>query len=183
MGMFTATGGCMGLQQHRHYRRPGLPEFLALILVLAALFAVIEWWLSATTAQYRETQGHVLRCTQHATHYNATDLFPKVTIEYEYDVGLKTYMGSWEGSWPSIDSPNALPPDKVAETLTAGHSLVVLYDPDNPSQSLIHHPSAGSSRLYSIVAAFAGGIALVYLIFIYPNWKRRDYSFGAVTVR
>ena len=166
----------MPLHQRRRLQRPGLPELVALLLVALAVVPAGLWWQRNTRPDYSKTAGRVKECEIRLTHYNATNLLKKVRMTYTYGVGAGTLTGTWEGYWPSADSPNALPQNKLDDLRTKDYPLVVLYDPADPRKSRLHYPNTGPHTMYGVVALAAALGAVVYLAAGYPMWKEKQHA-------
>jgi hypothetical protein len=162
----------MPLRQKRRIQRPGLPELVALAFVLVAIGAALAWLNAAAAPALEQTTGRVVSCDIRPTHYNAADVLSKVFVDYVYNVGIGTYTGHWEGTWPATDSPDALPPEDLDLLKSHGRSVTVFYDPANPRASLLHNRATRYPALYALAAAATTLAALIYLVRIYPAWKR-----------
>jgi len=163
----------MALHQNKQLGKVGLPEFLALALLVFAALAVTFWWQGSGQPAYAQTDGRVVEGNVKLIHYNATDMRQKVSLTYEYSVGADTYTSSWTGFWPEDNSPNALPPDKLEDLCVKGHPLRVLYNPLNPSDSSLYPVESGGEALRQGMAAGACALALLYCGVLYPAWRAR----------
>jgi len=164
-------GNGMGLRQRRQFSVFGLPEMAALVLIGAAIVPVTLWSRDIMSPQYRSTQGHVMECNIHATHYNASDAAVKVTITYCYTVEGIEHINTWTGLWPETGSPNALPPDELARLETQEYPLTVFYDPSNPERGELHIRDRGFRRIYGGLSAVLCGLAVAYCGIVYPKWR------------
>jgi hypothetical protein len=162
----------MPLHQRHRFQRPGWPEVLALAAVLATIAAAVAWSNAATAPNLEQTPGTILACDVRLTHYNADGLLPKVLVDYAYTAGIGTYTGHWEGYWPSTKSPDALPPDKLDLLKSPGRIITVFYDPADPRKSVLHNAATRFSAVYAFAAAITAVAAIIYLVRIYPAWKR-----------
>lgn len=166
----------MPLHHHRHIRKPGLPELAVVIgLTSAAVFGGL-WYGSLGAENWRRTTGWIARVHIRNIHYNATEDAARIRLTYRYEVGGIPYVQEWDGLWPIVDSPNALPPDRIRELEVADYPLVILYDPANPSRSALHQVSQGDRKLYQNLAVASFLFTFLYLGTIYPRWKRAQSS-------
>ena len=164
-------GNGMGLRQRRQFSLFGLPEMAALALIVATIVPVTLWSRDIMSPQYRSTQGHVVECDIHATHYNASEAEVKVTITYRYTVEGIEHINTWTGLWPETGSPNALPPDELERLQTKNYPLVVFYDPANPALSELHIRDGGFQRIYGGLSVVLCGLAVLYCAVGYPAWR------------
>ena len=164
----------MALRQNKEFSRVGLAEFVAVLLMTLAAVAVTLWWQGRRGPEYLQAEGRVLEGNAKLTHYNATDMRQKVTITYEYMAAGNTYTGSWSGFWPEDDSPNALPSDRFQELCVRGHPLVVMYDPEDPSTSILHPPGRGAEAFRQGFAMAGCALAILYCAILYPAWRLRS---------
>ena len=162
----------MPLRQKHRLQRPGWPEAVAVAAVMAAIGAAVAWSNAATAPDLEQTSGTIFACDIRLTHYNADSVLAKVFVDYAYTAGIGTYTGHWEGYWPSTNSPDALPPDKLDLLKSPGRTITVFYDPADPHTSLLHNAATRFSALYAFAAAITALAAFVYLVRIYPAWKR-----------
>lgn len=161
----------MSLHRKKSFLRPGLPELSGAALLVGTLFCCVLWLVSAARPEWIETGGTVLYCEIRPTHYNAQDYRPKVDVTYEYLVGSVRFEGRWDGFWPELDSPNALLPEQLDLLKEEGHPLVILYNPDDPTESSPHYPFPNDRMIYASLIA-AGVLATgLYFIFVYPAWR------------
>ena len=163
----------MPLRQTKRFKRLELPEFVTLVLVGSATVVATFWWQANVQPRYRQVVGRILSCDIRLTHYNATGDLNKVSLTYEYTVGPATYTGSWAGSWPHAQSPNALPANEIDMLKTKDRPITVLFSPDNPGNSLLHYPDQGASRIYGVIALCTLFAAILYCCTIYPAWRSR----------
>ncbi|HUW59802.1 MAG TPA: DUF3592 domain-containing protein [Candidatus Bathyarchaeia archaeon] len=162
----------MPLYRKRRFQRPGLPELVAVAAVIAAITAAVAWLDAATAPTLEQTSGRIVSCDIRLTHYNAASDLSKVFVDYAYSAGIGTYTGHWEGFWPSTKSPDALPPDKLDLLKSPGRTITVFYDPADPRKSFLHNPATRFPALYALAAIATALAALIYLVRIYPAWKR-----------
>jgi len=162
----------MPLHQKHRLRRPGLPELVAVAAVIAAIAAAVAWLNAATAPTLEQTFGRIVSCDIRLTHYNAASDLSKVFVDYAYSAGIGTYTGHWEGFWPSTKSPDALPPDKLDLLKSPGRTITVFYDPADPGRSFLHSSATRFPALYAFAAAATALAAVIYLVRIYPTWKR-----------
>ncbi|MBI5093355.1 MAG: DUF3592 domain-containing protein [Candidatus Hydrogenedentes bacterium] len=143
-------------------------------LAVGACVPAFSWYQDAVHAAWQRTTGRVSHCEIRETHYNATASQTKVDISYTYDVAGARFSGSWTGYWPETEeeSANALPPGRFDELRDSGYPLVVLYDPNNPSQSVIHSAAVSHQLLYKWLFGFLFAVTVYYVVRIYPAWKR-----------
>lgn len=163
----------MALKHRKKLRGPGLPELTAVLLGLAV--AACFWMLGkeANKPGWARAPGRVEHCDIRRTHYNAEPSDNKVQLVYSYVVGAARFQGSWQGFWPRVHSPNALPEGNVEVLKTPNYPLVVLYDPLRPSRSDLHIPDARKVVPYTLLTFAALMVLLFYLMQIYPRWKAR----------
>ncbi|NIA15765.1 MAG: DUF3592 domain-containing protein [Nitrospiraceae bacterium] len=166
----------MALHQRRRLQRPGLPEFVVMLLVGLAVVPAMLWCQRNTRPEYKKTEGRVKNCEIRLTHYNADNMLSKVKLTYTYSAGPATMTGVWEGYWPSAESPNALPQNKLDLLRTENYPLVVLYDPADPSKSRLHYPGAVPHTMYGVVALTAALGVVLYLATGYPMWKKKQHA-------
>lgn len=168
----------MGLHHHKTLRTPGLPEFIGLTLALGACVPAVLWYQGTVHSAWQRTTGHVTHCEIRDTHYNASDQRTKVNITYQYDVTGMPFTGAWTGYWPETveQSPNALTADQLQNLETPEYPLVVLYDPDDPSSSIIHTANAGDLLVYKWLFGGIFVAAVYYIIRVYPAWKNASPS-------
>jgi len=166
----------MGLRHHKTFQTPGLPEFIALVLAVGAGIPAALWYQGDAQSGWQRTSGRVTHCDIRDTHYNAPDQRAKVSIDYQYEVTGIPFGGTWTGYWPEADeqSPNALPPEQLANLQTPGYPLVVFYNPDDPTASVIHTADVGNLLIYKYLFGGIFAIALYYMLRIYPAWKNRS---------
>lgn len=164
----------MGLHQRRKLQRPGFPEAAALFLIVLTALPALLWVQENVRPSKTATVGRVTQCDITLTHYNATDLRQKVSLDYAYDVGGTTYHGHFEGLWPQAHSPNALIGDDVNRLRNAGFPLQVFYDPRNPRYASIHEAVEVTRTQYARISLAALAVTLLYCVYVYPNWKERS---------
>ena len=162
----------MPLHQKHRFQRPGLPEFVALAAVIAAIAAAVAWLNAATAPRLERTLGRIVSCDIRLTHYNAASDLPKVVVDYAYSAGIGTYTGHWEGFWPVTKSPDALPPDKLDQLRSPGRIITVFYDPADPRKSFLHNSASRFPAVYAFAAGATALAAVIYVVRIYPAWKR-----------
>ncbi len=163
----------MPLRRHRHFHKPGGPEFGAVLLIAFTLAGAFLWWRNEDKLDWPKTQGSVLSCEILNMHYNATKYGNRVEIRYEYEVGDRPYIGHWIGYWPVIESPNALAAEQMEVLKTRGYPLVVMYNRDNPSISRLHDISSGRRRLLGGATIIAAAASFVYMCVLYPRLRRQ----------
>lgn len=156
-----------------HRRRAlGPPEILGLLLVVALVVPAWLWWRDVLTAQWAITSGSVLACDIRATHYNAQDYRPVVTMRYRYVVHGEDYQAEWRGLWPEAGSPNALMRDQLEQLRMPGRPLVIYYNPSNPLQSSPHEHGAGRELTYASATVVALCVVVWYFVWVFPNRAR-----------
>ena len=158
---------------HRHHRRQrvGLPESVVLGLLFLSAGCAVLWWQAEQVDEWRQTTGRVLSCTIETTHYNATDYAHRVDLTYSYTAAGVPLVGEWAGFWPQGESPNALPNDRIEELTDKGRTVVVLYHPNDITNTRLHNVPVGIKRVY--VAGAVGFLVslLLYCGVVYPKWK------------
>lgn len=161
----------MTLRKRRHRRKPGVAEVLFILALFAAVTPISFWWMRLNRPIWNNAPGSIVSGTVLSTHYNAERYDPKVRAQYQYLVGTVTFRGTFEGFWPDVGSPNALPPERLQEITAPGHPLVVAYDPENPRRSVLH-PIVEESQLKYFLLTVAGlMLAGGYCLVIYPAWR------------
>ncbi|HOE67282.1 MAG TPA: DUF3592 domain-containing protein [Candidatus Hydrogenedentes bacterium] len=161
----------MPLPKRKHFKKPGLPEAVALLMALLVAFPLMKWWGSYFAVPWQRAPGRILRCEFKDTRFSATQDITKVLIQYEYAVAGVSRVGSWMGTWPQTGSPNALPKDSLDRLQDPGFPLVVLYNPVNPSQSRLDYADTGTPAIYASLALLAALAAGVYYVRVYPAWR------------
>lgn len=149
----------------------GLPEFVATLLMGAAIVPITLWLQALPSQVYRITEGSVVHCELHPTHYNATDFEIKVALTYQYVVGTTTYTKTWNGLWPETGSPNALPVEKLDALTKEKFPLTVYYDAERPTDSSLFVEARGYQRIYGGLAVAMCGLAILYCAVGYPAWR------------
>ncbi|MBX7258281.1 MAG: DUF3592 domain-containing protein [Candidatus Hydrogenedentes bacterium] len=161
----------MSLRKRHRWRKPGIAEVLFVLAVVVAMLPISYWWLRLNRPVWNNAPGSILSGKILSTHYNAERYDPKVRAQYQYLVGTVTFQGTFEGFWPEVGSPNALPPDRLEEITKPGHPLVVAYDPANPQRSVLH-PLLEESQLKYFLLSVAGLlVGGAYCLIIYPAWR------------
>jgi len=163
----------MALGTRRTWRRPGLPEFVALLLLIGGVALAALWWRSMVEGDWRQTAGRVVECSIRPTHYNAPDYQRKVDVAYAYSVGGVEFAGHWSGFWPETHSPNALTSDDLDRLLGPAYPLVVFYNPRRPWASRIDDPNQGEQTVYGWLAVGCFAAAAFYCVRVYPVWCAR----------
>lgn len=163
----------MALHTRKKMTRPGLPEIVALILIVLALICTTAWWRDVNEPEWGESEGRILTCNIHETHYNAQDYRPKVTMEYEYSVGSQEYTGSFTGFWPAVGNANALPTDRFNELTDKSFGLLVFYEPGNPANSKLDVVGANNEFWLGGAALASLVLAVLYYVKVYPAWRAR----------
>ena len=161
----------MPLRRKRHRRKPGFAEVLFVLALVIALFPVSYWWAHLNQPNWNRAPGSIVSGVILNTHYNAERYDPKVSAQYQYLVGTVTYQGSYEGFWPEVGSPNALPPDRLEEVSKPGHPLVVSYDPGNPGRSVLHPILQESQLTYFLLTVAGLLVGGGYCLVVYPAWR------------
>lgn len=149
----------------------GLPEYVAIVLMVAALTSLSLWWASGIFISWKVTQGEILSARIESTHANSQNYPTKVSVAYRYDVNGAVLTSTWEGFWPSAQSPNALPPAGLGVLTQRGHRLTVLYDMHNPRISRLHYTSQDHQLFYALLSAVLLGTVMLYGLRIYPVWR------------
>lgn len=161
----------MGLRQRKRLCSFELPEFVAVVLIGAAIVPVTLWWQGRSAAEYAQADGVITACEIRPKHYNATDYANEVTITYQYTAGNETYTKTWTGLWPETESPNALAPDRLEALRDKNHPLAVFYDPENPAEAQLHIQDNGFQRIYGGLALGLCGVAILFCATVYPAWR------------
>ena len=154
-------------------QRAGLPEFVAAALMGLVVVSALCWWKERSRPLWSEAEGRVVACEIRQTHFNAPATRQKVAVTYEYAVGGIRFVRQWEGYWPKVHSPNALPDGRIEALRHKGYPLVVLFDPSNPGSSQLHNPNPERSLWLQGLALGTVLASLVYFVKLYPAWKRR----------
>lgn len=163
----------MSFTRRSRKQKPGLPELVLLLLVGLTAYCAFNWEKTLGEPGWEKTNGWVTSCEIKKTHYNAQPSDDKVAITYNYDAHAGTYPGSWEGYWPRIHSPNALPEGNIEVLKQPNYPLIVMFDPHDPSKSRLHNPDS-DRQITWVILTFGAGVALAfYLIRIYPAWRER----------
>jgi hypothetical protein len=155
-----------------------VPEFRGLALAVGVCVPAVLWYQGVAHSTWQRTTGHVTQCEVRETHYNATDEGTKVSLTYRYDVLGIPFTASWTGFWPEADeqSPNALAPSELHNLQTPEYPLVVFYDPNNPTSSLIHTGNVGDVAVYKWLFGGLFALTMYYIIRVYPAWKNSSPS-------
>jgi len=159
------------LPTRRH--RSGLPDFLLVFAILAAIVPLTAVWFSINQPDWPEAGGWITSGNVVKTHYNAPDYKEKVTVAYEYVIGGATYTGEFVGLWPEVGSPNALPPAELENVTQHGYPLTVFYDPDDPTRSRLHTRGHDDQLSLILIAGCCVILAGVYAFVVYPVWRRK----------
>jgi hypothetical protein len=151
----------------------GFPEFLLVCALVLAVAPLTLFWVMLNVPEWPATGGWVVSGEVATTHYNAQDYARKVSVAYEYRIGSVTYKGEFVGLWPSVGSPNALPPQEIEAITHQGHPLTVFYNPNDPSRSRLH--TRGNENRLSLLLLSGCCVALsgIYCFFVYPVWRGR----------
>jgi hypothetical protein len=157
----------MALRQKRQFRAFDLPEFVAAVLIAAAIVPTTFWLQGLSGAAYRCVDGVVVACDIQPT----SDSGKKITLTYRYAVGTETYTQTWTGLWPETGSPNALPPGKLDVLRQKDYPLTVYYDSDNPADGHLHIEDRGFERIYGGLSLGMCGVAVLYCAVAYPAWR------------
>ncbi len=154
-------------------RKAGLPEFLLVFAMIAAIVPLTVVWYSLNQPDWPAAGGWVLSGKIVNTHYNAPDYKQKVTVDYEYLIGGANYKGEFVGLWPDVGSPNALPPSELEKITQKGYPLTVFYDPDDPTRSRLHTRGHDDQLSLILIAGCCVVLAGVYAFVVYPAWRSR----------
>lgn len=162
----------MGLERKRHIRY-GAPDAIALGLIALVMLCAALWARANLRPDWEQAAGTVVSCDLVKREYGAVTGPEQVRITYQYDVHGRPYTSSWEGFWPQANSPNALPQPELPKLRVPGYTLSVAYDPDNPAVNLLHRSAQVTWQFYPWLTLGLLGLVVVYLLRIYPLWKRR----------
>lgn len=162
----------MALRQSKHKSKFGLPEIVAILLAVLVIFAATWWWESNTIPTHREADGILTQAETHLEHYNAADMRLKTSVDYEYHAEGRMFTGHWEGFWPEVGDPNALPEERFKEIVKGMH-VVVQYDVFDPSRSTIHPLADGLPDLPAALALVTCFAAMAYCLIGYPALRKR----------
>lgn len=143
-----------------------------LLLLLVAMMGDL-WRRAALEPEWIETAGKITDARVEYVHYNAEPDAKKSHVDYEYYVGTATFHGTWEGLWPRVHSPNAVPDGRVEDWLKPGRDLVVFFDPANIHRSRLHDAGRDRAVLYMLLTFGSILLLVVYCVKFYPLWKRR----------
>lgn len=138
----------MPYRRHHHRQRIGLPELVVIGLLFLSGGCAVLWWQAQRMDDWRQTTGQILSCEIERTHYNATDYAYRVGLTYEYTAAGVSMVGQWAGFWPQGESPNTLPNDRIEELREPGRTVVVLYHPNDITNTRLHDVPAGLKRVY-----------------------------------
>lgn len=155
----------------RHHKKIGWPEFGLLCAVVLAIAPATMWWRQYYVPEWRRTGGQITACETSRVHYNAQDYRAKAIVSYRYTVGVAQYTGRFEGFWPEVGGPNALPPSAVDQLKDGNREIVVFYDPANPSRSRLHPEDATTSPFWPVLTAAGLLMAGAYTLIAYPAWR------------
>lgn len=97
----------------------------------------------------------------------------KVSVQYKYTIGQATLFGAWAGVWPDVESPNALPANRIDELKQPNRIITVLYDPSNPAESRLHYPMTPNPGIYAFCTLMLCFFTLYYFVRVYPAWRGR----------
>ncbi len=182
----------MPLHKRRKFQRPGMPEFVVLVLMLVTVAAAMMWWHTYTSRGWSQTGGRVVSAKLMPTHYNAQDALGKVEVKYSYSVDGTEFERSWVGTWPKVIDLSQLPPEvvdalenmndadniKLKNTLielprTTGTPVTVHYDPEDPYESVILDAGIDDHLIYGILFVLTICASVLYCTRIYPAWRLR----------
>lgn len=163
----------MALHRRRKLKAPGLPELVGALLVCLAIAPAVLWRYEYLHPSYEEAAGIIVDCTRKLTHYNATAVQAKLTVEYEYAVGGTSFIGTWSGFWPQSVEPGSVPLGELSGEEARGLPVKVFYNSRNPSNSVLLYPAMGSPLLYGLLTLAATLACMVYCSTLYPTWTRR----------
>lgn len=159
----------MPIPRKRRLKRPGWPEAVLALLVLAVVVPAFLWLQADLATPWERTGGQVVEGEVIPTHYNAERYDEKVSLSYEYTVAGVPYSGRYEGFWPPAGTVNALPHDELKVLERPGYPLIVFYDPRQPARSNIHRQSSFWKNVYAVWFIAALGVTLLYLVRVYPR--------------
>lgn len=159
----------MSVPRKRRLKRPSWPEAVLALLIAAVVLPAFLWLQADVISPWERTGGGVVRGEVMTTHYNAERYEQKVSVIYEYAVAGMSFSGRYEGFWPPAGTVNGLPPEELGVLEQPGYPLVVFYDPSEPARSNLHSQSTFRKNIYAIWFLIALGLALLYLIRIYPR--------------
>lgn len=161
----------MPLRRRKHFRAPGTPEIIAVVLVIAVAIPATLWLRADQLSYWQETTGRVIHGKVQSTHINSEAYQPKVDVVYEYTVDGTQYSGEFEGFWPAAYSPNALPADRLNMLTVPNQPLTVLYDPRNPEDSRLHATDDVRKTIYLWTFFTALVVSLYYFLRVYPRLR------------
>lgn len=161
----------MGLGKRRHIRY-GIPDAVALGLIVLVVLCAVVWAQSNLEPAWDQAPGSVVACELIKREYGGAAEPEQVRLTYEYHVQGHAYTGNWEGFWPQAHSPNALPRSELAQLRTAGFPLTVAFNPADPAMNVLHRDAKTKPQFYPWLTLGLLGITVVYLLRIYPLWKR-----------
>lgn len=170
-GMAFTGGGRMGLhQRNKRQLRFGLAELVALLLVLLALAPALLYWRASLEPAWRQTVGTVVASSIDPVEYSRDPRSRQVELTYEYTAHGQSFTGNWQGFWPQVHSPNALPHSQM-DRLKPGHTLKVYFDPVQPSENLLHYTGSIRPATYGRITMGALVLVLAYFVAVYPRWR------------
>ena len=83
----------MTLQRKKRRVRFGIPESIAVLLLLLTLFSGLSWWVSESTFAWQKTVGAIV----HTAYSGESRLFgllgPDIEVRYVYTAGQKNFPG------------------------------------------------------------------------------------------
>lgn len=153
-------------------RRTGWPEVGLLAVLGLAIVLATSWWSQHYRAAWPSVGGVVVSASLAPKHYNAEDYRTHVVVDYEFTVGMARFTGRFDGHWPAVGGPNALPPEELESRLKAGTPVQVYYHPSDPARSVLHPERVKASPYLFLAMLVAIGMATLYTFVVYPRLRR-----------
>lgn len=144
--------------------------WLVCVAALAIAPATV-WWKQQFKPDWKQTAGHITSSEIQRVQYTPRDYRPITKVSYEYSVGFANYTGKFDGFWPEVNSPNALPAEDIDSLKTPKREVIVFYDPANAARSTLHPVGSGASPLWIVLALTGMCIAAAYTFLVYPAWR------------
>ena len=133
-------------------------------LSLACIVAVVAGYLELPPYRRMDARGVPGTAT-------VVELTPRFhnTLRYEYHVAERTFQGQMQ-SWI---------PNPPLERLRVGQSVVVYYDPENPSDSVLGDPKPMlENETISVAAVAIGFPSFIVLVWAMKASPKRLFAFG-----
>ena len=156
------------------YRRPGMPEAVAVVLFVAIIGIALLTLRANLSPRLVAAPGAVIHATLIDLPYSGSPEPDQIEMEYEYRVEGQRYTGHFKGFWPQGGALNALPREEWPQLTQAGFPLTVMIDPANPTFNLLHHRESFSPQMLNWLAIVGLAVTLFYLMRVYPRWKLRQ---------